>query len=195
VTTVLGQTGDKSGLESWRNHVGHAKADQIASEAADLGSIIHEHMESYVLNLERPSGTNLIYKLAKDMSDVLIDKGLSNLDELYGCEVSLYFPGLSAGSTDLIGIYKGREAILDFKNTRKMKKRNQIQDYFIQTSAYALFHDHLFGTDIKQCVILMVDRSNKFEEFIIEGNDLIDHKILFLKRLDEFNGKLLHQND
>ena len=187
ITTVLSRTGDHSGIEAWANYIGKKKADIIRDEAAGIGSILHEHLENYLLNIPRPDGDNLVYRIAKKLSDSMIQNGLLKITEVYGIEAPLYLDNLCAGTSDLIASYDGEISILDFKNSRKIKKEEHLQDYFAQLAAYALCHDQMFGTSINQGVILMVNRDAEFKEFIVQGDEFESHKIKFLERLDHFH--------
>lgn len=186
VTTILSMTGDKSGLEKWKEWVGEKEATRISKEAAGLGHLLHTHMENWITGQERPQGNNLIRKMARDMSEVMIKEGLSNLSEAWGIEVPLYFPDLYSGTTDLIGVYKNQPAICDYKNSKKIKEEKWIEDYFCQITAYILAHNEIYGSDIKRGVILMVSRDLQFKEFIIEGLTLDKYRDIWIKRLEEF---------
>jgi hypothetical protein len=186
VTTILSHTADKSFLIEWQNRVGQKKADAIRDEAAGLGTLLHTHMECYIQNIDRPKGNNIVRQLATRMADTIINKGLPKVDEVWGYEVPLYFPGLYAGTTDLVGVYDGKPAIMDYKNTKKMKTKDMIGDYMAQLCAYALAHNENHGTNISCGVIFMVDRSLKYETFVIEGNEFTEHAMKFLNRVDEF---------
>ena len=125
VTTILSATSDDKkieGLNNWRDFIGHEKADLITKESANVGTLIHKHLECHVKGEPRPGGNNIIRKQATELSQVIIDQGLSKVSEVYGVEVPLFFPDLYAGSTDCIGLYKNKPAIVDFKNTRQPKK-------------------------------------------------------------------------
>jgi len=169
VTTILDSTKDKTFLNEWKKRVGEAQAKQISTEAAGLGTLVHTHLEKYILNEDRPSGNNMVHQMAKSMSDVVIEKGLCNVNEIWGSEVPLYYPDLYAGTTDLVGLYEGEPAIIDFKNTTKPKKEEWIEDYYLQTCAYALAHNAIHKTDIKRGVIFMVARDNTFQLFDLKG--------------------------
>ena len=169
VTTVLDSTKDKTFLQEWKKRVGEAQAKQISTEAAGLGTLVHTHLEKYILNEDRPTGTNLVHQMARSMSDVIIEKGLCHVNEIWGNEVSLYYPDLYAGTTDLVGLYQGEPAIIDFKNTTKPKKEEWIEDYFLQCCAYALAHNAVHGTDIKRAVIFMIARDNTYQQFELQG--------------------------
>jgi hypothetical protein len=169
VTTILDRTSDKTGLFEWRKRVGAKEADRITRESANRGTLMHTHMECYVNNQPRPTGNNLVRQVAEAMADQIIENGLSKVTEVWGTEVGLYYPGLYAGTTDLVGLYEDRPAIMDFKTARKIKKTEWVQGYMHQTVAYALAHNALFGTDIKTGVIFMVDENFDYQQWVIEG--------------------------
>lgn len=186
VTTILGQTGDKTALIEWRRRVGEEEANRISKESTGLGTLVHKHVENYILGEARPSGNNLVQVMAKDMADRIIERGLSQVTEVWGMEASLYYPGLYAGTTDLVGEYEGVPAIMDHKTAKKIKKREWIEDYFIQTCAYALAHNAVYGTDIRQGVIFMVDREQGYETFVIKGAEFDHYCDLWTQRVDQF---------
>lgn len=186
VTTILDKTKDKTFLFEWRKRVGDEEANRISKEAAGLGTVFHKHLENYIDNEERPNGSNFVYKLAKDMSDIIIEKGLSNVDEVWGSEIGLYYPGLYAGTTDLVGTHKGDPAIIDYKSTKNPKKEEWVEDYYLQCCAYAMAHNELFETTINKAVILMCSRNLQYQEFIIEGKKFEEYCEKWTERLDEF---------
>lgn len=191
VTTILDYTSDKTGLLEWRKRVGEEEANRISKEALALGTLMHTHLECFLEGRERPGGTNLVRKQAETMADLIIKHGLSKVNEVYGSEVGIYFPGLYAGTMDSIGLYElpdGRvvEAILDFKTSRKMKKKEHIENYFCQLCAYAAAHDELYGTSIKAGVIFMADRDFEYQHFIIEGDEFDRYTDRWLDRLEKY---------
>ncbi len=191
VTTVLGDTGDKTALIAWRKRVGEAEATRISTESAGLGTKVHNALEKFILQEDYEiKGNNHISIMAKNMVSEMIDNGLSNVDELYGVEVGLIAQGLYAGTADGIGMYEGRESIIDFKTAKKIKKREWIEDYFLQGCAYALAHNEMFGSDIKQVVILMVDREGNFAEFIIRDDEFEKYCDIWGKRLGDYYSKI-----
>jgi genome maintenance exonuclease 1 len=187
VTTILSATGDKTFLEMWKKRVGEVEAERIRTEATRLGSLMHTHLENFIMSIERPTGSNVIRKMARDMSDVIIECGLKHLNEVWGMEEGLYFPSLYAGTADLIGVYRGKPAIIDYKSAKKIKKEEDIEDYFLQGSAYSLAHNELFGTDISTVVILMVDRDLKFKEFMVTGRTFNKYMDKWLHRFGTFH--------
>ena len=172
VTTILSDTGDKTALIAWRKRVGDAEATRISTESAGLGTKVHNSLEKYVLGEEwEIKGNNHISIMAKTMVDEMVDKGLSQVDEMWGVEVGLIAEGLYAGTADGIGMFNGEPSIIDFKTAKKIKKREWIEDYFLQGCAYALAHNEMFESKIKQVAILMIDREGKYADFVIRDEE------------------------
>jgi len=173
VTTILDKTksAEKTkALANWRKSIGEAKATEIVTEAANRGTRMHTYLEKYVLGEElKESVSNPYAQQSLDMAKIVVEEGLCNVDEYWGTEVALYFPKIYAGTTDLVGVHKGEAAILDFKQTNKPKKREWIEDYFMQLVAYAEAHNEVYGTDIRKGVVLMCSKDYKYQEFITEG--------------------------
>ncbi len=187
VTTVLSDTGDKTALINWRKRVGDAEANRISQESAGLGTKVHNALEKYVLLEEYEiKGNNHISVMAKNMVNEMIDKGLSQVDEIWGVEVALIAQGLYAGTSDAVGMFNGVESIIDFKTAKKIKKREWIEDYFMQGCAYALAHNEMFGTDIKQVAILMIDREGKYADFVINGEEFEEYCNKWAMRLADY---------
>jgi genome maintenance exonuclease 1 len=159
VTTILDKTKPqekREALAKWKAAVGEAKAQQIVTEAANRGTRMHAYLEQFVLSGDmKELPTNPFAHPSWFMAAEVILKGLQHVDEFWGVEVPLYYSGLYAGTTDCLGVWKGRPAILDFKQTNKPKKREWIEDYFLQLAAYAQAHNHTYGTNIRDGVILM----------------------------------------
>lgn len=176
VTTILDKTKPEEkrmALANWRKRVGAVAAQQITTEAAGRGTRMHKWLENYAKDghMGMP-GTNPFSIQSHAMANVVVFKGLANnVNEFWGVEVPVYYSGLYAGTTDCIGLWKGKPAILDFKQTNKPKKREWIDDYFIQLAAYANAHNNTYGTDIETGVILMCSADNQYQEFVIEANE------------------------
>jgi hypothetical protein len=113
--------------------------------------------------------------------------GLAPVDEYYGSEVMLHYPGLYAGATDLICSHNGMETVVDFKQSNKPKREEWIEDYYMQIAAYAMAHDYVYGSHIKQGVIMVCTPDLYYQEFKVEGLQLRKWKHAFLKRLDMYN--------
>lgn len=193
VTTILDKTKPeekKQALLNWRKSIGEEKANQVVTEAANRGTRMHKYLEDYV-NGEtlKESVTNPYAQQSLDMAKVVIKEGLKDVDEFWGTEVALYFPKIYAGTTDCVGVHKGEDAILDFKQTNKPKKREWIEDYFLQLAAYAEAHNEIHGTKINKGVVLMCSADYKYQEFISEGTEFDMWKDLWWKRVEEYYKK------
>jgi hypothetical protein len=175
VTTILDKTKpakDREALANWKKAVGEKKAQEIVTEAANRGTRMHTYLEDYIKGQPlRETVTNPFAQQSLDMARIVIDKGLSKVDEVWGCEVPLFFPELYAGTTDCVGVHQGDQAILDFKQTNKPKKLEWIDDYFLQLTAYALAHNEVHGTNIRKGVILMCSKDYQYQEFVLEPKD------------------------
>lgn len=186
VTTILEKTKPeekKQALNEWRNRVGHAQAQKITTEAANRGTRMHSYLEHYVKTGEmKERGSNPFSWASYAMAETVIEQGLKNVNEFWGVEIPLYFPKLYAGTTDGAGIHLNEESILDYKQTNKPKKREWIEDYFLQLVAYALAHNEVYGTNIRKGVVLMCVKPEicndgtilgtcGYQEFILEPKD------------------------
>jgi genome maintenance exonuclease 1 len=186
VTTILAATGDNTGLLEWRQFVGNKKADAIVEEACALGTLMHTNLENHVDGVERPRGNHKLRVLARNMADVIIANGLGDVTEVWGQEVAMFMPGMFAGTTDLVGCYKGRPAIMDYKTARKMKSADMIENYFCQIGAYCLCHDEVYGTAIDTGAIFMVDRALNYKVFEMGPADIETYKSRFLERFEAY---------
>ena len=194
VTTILSATQSeekKKGLQEWRKRVGYAKAQEITTEAAGRGTRMHKWLENYVLSDDGDMGqygSNPYSKQSHIMAQEIIDKGLTDrLEEIWGVECTLYYPDKYAGTADCVGVYEGKETIIDFKQSNKPKKAEYIDSWMLQTSAYSLAHNIVYNSNITACVILVCTVDNLFQEFKIQGHDLVVYQNLFLGRLKKFN--------
>ena len=190
VTSIISATKseeDKASLSLWKERVGNAEANRIKNEASSRGTFMHSYIEDFLRKRINESffENNEQYK---NMAKEIIDKGIKGkLEEIYGMETTLYFPEKYAGTADLVGIYQGQETIIDFKQANKPKKVDYIQDYFLQLGAYTLAHNVVYKTNITSGVILLCTVDNLFQDFKIEGPELIMYQNLFLGRLKKFN--------
>ena len=168
VTTILDKTKDKTSLIEWRKRVGETKANEIATEAASIGTRMHKFLEDYVETGNWPSaGSNPYSQQANKMATTIKDKALSKIDEIWGSEVQLYHPKIYAGTTDLVGVFNGAESIMDFKQTNKPKKEEWVEDYKLQLTAYALAHNEIYGTNRQEGHVFMCSRNNEYQQFDI----------------------------
>jgi len=185
VTTILGKTKDDTYLRDWIKKKGKKEADRIKNESAVRGTSMHKYLENYVLGKGYEDLTEL-GQTTKRMAEKVIEVGLAPVTEYFGSEVTLYYPGLYAGATDLVGIHNGKETVIDFKQANRPKREEWIGDYKLQAGAYAMAHDHVHGSNIEQCVIMVCTPDLYYQEFKIDGANLRRAKHDFLRRLDQY---------
>ena len=190
VTTILGATKDQQFLKDWKAKVGEKRAEEIKNHSSRRGTSMHKFLESYVTGVGYDDLTELGQE-AKPMAEKVIEIGLAPVEEYYGSEVTLYYPGLYAGSTDLVCNHNGLESIVDFKQSNRPKKKEWVEDYYLQIAAYAMAHDYVHGSKIRQGVIMMCTPDLYYQEFRITDHELRQYKHRFLKRLDMYYD-LLH---
>ena len=188
VTTILGATKSedaKQSIANWQAKVGMEQATRIKEQAASRCTNMHKHLEAHILGegyLDlTPEG-----KIAKDMSSTIIAKGFNDLQEIWGSEVVVHYPGLYAGATDVVGVYDYEDSIIDFKQSNKPKRKEWIQDYFMQLGAYAMAHNYVHRTEITQGVILMCTPDNYFQKFQVKGKEFIKYQQQFLRKVDQY---------
>jgi genome maintenance exonuclease 1 len=186
VTTILGKTKDTSSLDSWIKRKGRKEAERIKNQSATRGTAMHKYLENYVLGKGYEDLTDLGQE-TKRMAEKVIEVGLAPVSEYFGSEVTLYYPGLYAGSTDLVGIHNGKETVIDFKQANRPKREEWIGDYKLQAGAYAMAHDYVHGSNIEQCVIMVCTPDLYYQEFKIDGLNLRKAKHDFLRRLDQYH--------
>ena len=193
VTTILDKTKPeekKQALRNWKKRVGVQQAQKITTEAASRGTRMHKYLEDYVNGeVLKESVSNPYAQQSLDMAKIVVKEGLCNVDEYWGTEVALYFPQIYAGTTDCVGVHKGKDCIMDFKQTNKPKKREWIEDYFLQLCAYAEAHNEVYGTKIRKGVVLMCSKDYEYQEFISEGTEWDTWKQLWWQRVEEYYKK------
>ena len=188
VTTILAQTKDQSYLDRWKAKVGHEEAERIKNLSSKRGTSMHKFIEKHITGSGYDDLTE-VGQQAKPMAQKIIDVGLTPVTEYYGSEVSLYYPGLYAGSTDLVCVHNEIDTIIDFKQANKPKREDWIDDYFLQIGAYAMAHDYVHGSNIQQGIILICTPDLYLQEFRFEGDRMRQYRHNFLKRLNEYYGR------
>ncbi len=191
VTTVLSGTSDnKDGIEKWRKRIGDNEADRIMIQSTEIGTAVHEAIEKFLGNKDWDHFQDTSDQImARKMTSKFVDLGLNKISQVWGLEVGLILDNLYAGTADCVGTYDDVPSLIDFKTARRIKKREWIEDYFLQGCAYANAHNVMFDTDIKQIVILMVDRDLIFKEFIVGKDEFKELTDKWKKRLIYFNSK------
>jgi hypothetical protein len=190
VTTILSATKpekDKAGLQKWRDRVGEKTAKAVTTEAANRGTRMHKYLEDLCLTGECPKpGSNPYSIQAHKMANVIIDKAMCDVDEVWGVEVALYVPKIYAGTTDLVGQYKGNPAIMDHKQTNKPKKEEYVQDYYLQMAAYGTAHNDVYGTNIREGHVFMCSQDFQYQQFSITPDKWDYWANEWWKRVEQF---------
>ena len=166
ITTVLGkQPGKQKGLQEWRERVGVAQAQIISGKAARRGSVFHNIVENYLLDKDISD-----FKQQNFMAWCMFGEMKSHLDEKINQvvlqEQTMFSPKFKvAGRCDLIGVYKNKLSVVDFKTTTRTKKEEWIGDYFIQCAAYASMYEEHTGESVEDVVIMMVAEDGEVQLF------------------------------
>ena len=190
VTTILGKTKDQKFLKDGTAKVGEQEAERIKNLSSKRGTSMHKYLESFITDVGYDDLTEL-GQAAKPMAEKIMEVGLAPVDEYFGSEVTLHYPGLYAGQTDLVCSHNGLETVVDFKQANRPKKKEWIEDYYLQIAAYAMAHDYVYGSQIKQGVIMVCTPDLYYQEFKVEGAELRRFKHEALKRIDMYY-ELIH---
>ena len=189
VTTILDATKNeesKKKLSQWMLIKGKTEATRIKNQAAERGTAMHTYLEKYVGNSGHLDLTDT-GRVAKPMAETVIKEGLNGkLSEIWGTEITLYYPGLYAGVTDVVGVYDYEDSIIDFKQSNRPKRKEWVEDYFMQIGAYAMAHNYVHRTQITQGVILMCTPDCFFQKFIVKGREFIKYQHKFLERVGKY---------
>lgn len=172
VTSVIGILG-KAAIHEWRARVGEEEANRVSARAAKRGTSIHSLCEDYLLNKDvKPN----IFDLEVFNS---IKPRLDKISEVHCLETQLFSHHLRvAGTVDCIARYAGKMSVIDFKTSKRLKTRDEIHTYFMQTAAYAVMFEELTGIPVSQLVIIMaVDDYKEPLVFIEKRDDWIDEFI------------------
>ena len=194
VTTILGATKNTEFLTKWKAKVGEEQAERIKNVSSARGTSMHKFLESFITDVGYDDLTEL-GQAALPMAKKIMEIGLAPVEEYYGSEVTLHYPGLYAGQTDLICNHNGMETVVDFKQANRPKKKEWIEDYYLQIAAYAMAHDYVYGSEIKQGVIMVCTPDLYYQEFKVEGPELRRWKHAFLKRLDMYHDLMFDEKE
>ena len=186
VTTILGATKNKQFLKDWKAKVGHEEAERIKNLSSKRGTAMHKFLEKHIQSSGYDDLTE-IGQQAKPMAQKIIDEGLVPISEYYGSEIMVHYPGLYAGSTDLVCNHNGLETIVDFKQSNRPKRAEWVDDYYMQIAAYAMAHDEVYGSKIRQGIIMICTPDLYYQEFKFQDTELKRGKHRWLARLDMYH--------
>ena len=185
VTTILSRTRDQQYLKKWKDQVGHEEAQRIFNLSSRRGTAMHKFLEKHIEDSGYEDLTEIGVQ-ARPMAQKIIDVGLSYVSQYYGNEVTLYYPGLYAGTTDLVCMHNDLDTIIDFKQSNRPKEEAWVEDYYLQIAAYAMAHDYVHQSNIEQGIIMVCTPDLYYQEFKFSGLTLRSWKHKFLKRLDQY---------
>ena len=194
VTTILGRTKNQQFIKDWKAKVGEQEAERIKNVSSSRGTAMHKFLENYITGVGYDDLTALGQE-AKAMANKVIEIGLTPVEEYFGSEVTLYYPGLYAGSTDLVCLHNNRETVVDFKQSNRPKKKEWIEDYYLQIAAYAMAHDYVHQSSIEQGIIMVCTPDLYYQEFVVNGAELRQAKHRFLKRLDMYHDLIFDEKE
>lgn len=201
VTTILDLTKleeKRQALNNWRKRVGVDRAQQITTESANRGTRMHTYLERYIRDGSMPKrGSNPFSWPSHAMANTIVKQGLLKVNEFWGVEVPVFFPKIYAGTSDCIGLHDNTESIMDFKQTNRPKRREWIDDYFIQLCAYAEAHNEVHGTKINKGVVLMCvkpeqndqaefTKQPEYQEFVLEGTEFERYRSIWWQRVEQY---------
>lgn len=190
ITTILGKTESeekKVSLKRWQESLGVTAAQKVTRDAAERGTLVHTLIERYLKKEKLVEDNENIPQPILNLFNALKLK-LNKIEEVWCLEAALYSDSLGvAGRTDCVGVYGGKESIIDFKTSTRIKNNKDIEDYKHQLCAYAIMHNEMFGTNIEHGVILMTSASGFPQEFNI---NLLNYIEPLFNRVELFYSKL-----
>lgn len=192
VTTILSSIPNPE-LEAWRERIGQEEVDRITTEAARIGTFMHDMLEHYVCGTEYPETGDPLEKIAKQMFSCIKMLGFRGVSEVWGVEVALHFQDVYAGRTDLVAIYEKAPAIIDYKNSRFNKKAEYVEKYKLQLAGYSMAHEDMFGEPIHQGVLLIGIRPNpqynkppSLQKIVVQREEMDQYKAKWVNVLETY---------
>jgi genome maintenance exonuclease 1 len=176
VTTVIGAKGKKAIME-WRKRVGEEEANKISRKASSRGTNVHTLCERYLNNED----LGMIMPDAKEMF-LPLKPLLNRINNIHYQECTLWSVKLEmAGRVDCIGEFDGVLSVIDFKTSKRPKKKEDIDNYFAQCVAYACMYEELIGVGIEQIVIIMAVEGSEPLLFVEKTEDYLNTLLEFIK--------------
>ena len=185
VTTILAKTKNQEYINRWRKKVGHDEAERIFNLSSKRGTAMHKFLENHIKGTGYDDLTEIGIE-AKAMANKIINEALTPISEYYGSEVTVHYTGLYAGSTDLVCMHNDMETIVDFKQSNRPKRQEWVEDYCLQIAAYAMAHDYIYGSNIRQGVIMVCTPDLYLQEFRFQDVEMREWRHKFLDRLSKY---------
>ena len=183
VTTVLADY-SKKGIDAWRKRVGEVQANRVSLQATTRGTSVHSVIEKYLKN-EDTSSVEMLPNVKTLF--VRMKEELNKLDNIHCLENKLYSHELKlAGTVDCIAEYNGVLSVIDFKTSKRLKKKDQVGNYFMQGAAYCTMFTEMTGIPISQVIILIgVDEMNFSQVLKVNPDDYIDELKSYISKYNE----------
>lgn len=178
ITTVLSSLSRES-IAAWRKKVGEEEANRVSAKASSRGTKIHSIAEAYLNN-----DPNYLKNVMPNHKETFLSIRplLNNINNIWYQECALYSDTLKvAGRVDCIGEYNGVLSVIDFKTSSRIKKKEDITSYFLQTTFYALALEEMIGTPVNQLVIIMAVDDNSPLVFVENTENYITELVRVIK--------------
>jgi hypothetical protein len=194
ITSVLSGSTDTTWLQSWWENIGYDNAERITRRSSNRGTQLHKMCENYLSNVAILNTRGENYDIMPESISMFKSMlpWLNSIQVVYGCEVKMVSSKLKVGgTTDCIGIYNGKLAIIDFKNSRRHKTLSQIKDYILQEAAYAaMAAESIVDCKIESLVTMIAVEGEKLAQ-VYEVPLTSDIMLELVDRIKQYNEKRL----
>jgi hypothetical protein len=210
VTTILGSMTDSSGLDKWRKQIGEAEADKISKFSANRGTIMHQMIEYYLGSeketqkerLREAQEKIITFVEAEGFTEDELEVGrklfysfynndlFSKIGKVISIEETIYSHQMGGYAGRVDNIYENvlsHLLILDFKTSRKRKKKEWIENYFMQIAAYFLAYWEMTGKKPDGGEIWIGVENDEPQVFELTWDDIQEYGKKFLSLVKEYH--------
>lgn len=179
VTSILNLTKAYSPSTSRRINISN-------SNPVIIGKLMHKYLDYYISRDRMFYDSDKNFFIAKGLAKIIIDNCISDIDEIWGAEASVYYKKRYAGTIDLIGMMDNKLIIVDYKSSSRKKTPDEIEEYFLQLAAYNLAHDWQYKTKVDSIMIFLCMRDGAYEKKVVSFDELEKYQNKWLERLTLF---------